>query len=208
MLHRLVTEFVGTFFLVLVIATAAVFGYAGDGAPLAVAAVLMATIYAGGHVSRAHYNPAVSVAFLLHGQGFGPRDFAGYLGVQVLATCAASSVAVAFFPPPEPVETATLQVLPALAGEFFFTFLLVWTILHVALARGQQGNPFYGVAIAMAVMAGIYSVGTISLALFNPAVALSFVLLGKMSLAQLWIPLAGTPVAAAAAFAVFRIGEK
>jgi len=208
MANRLVTEFVGTFFLVLVIATAAVHGHGGDAAPLGVAAVLMAVIYGGGHISKAHYNPAISVAFLLRSRDFGPSAFAGYLAAQFIAAGVASGIALFFFPPAVAVVPSHLALLPALVGEFLFTFLLAWTIMNVATAKNLDGNPFYGVAIAMAVLAGIYSVGPISLALFNPAVAVSFVLLGKIALAQLWIPLLGSVTGSAAAVCVFRFGER
>jgi len=56
---KLLTEFVGTFVFVSVIGLA---GQAGPFGPLAVGLSLMAMVYMGGHVSGAHYNPAVSIA--------------------------------------------------------------------------------------------------------------------------------------------------
>ena len=54
-----ITEFIGTFFLVLTI------GLTGD--PLAIGVMLMVMVYMGGHISGAHYNPAVSIAMILRG---------------------------------------------------------------------------------------------------------------------------------------------
>ena len=59
---KLIAELIGTFFLALTICTAAVHGSAGDYAPFAIAATLMVMIYAVGHISGAHFNPAVTVA--------------------------------------------------------------------------------------------------------------------------------------------------
>ena len=66
LLRKLVTEFVGTFFLVLTIGLA-VIGRVQT-APLAIGAVLAALVYMGGHVSGAHYNPAVTLAVWLRGR--------------------------------------------------------------------------------------------------------------------------------------------
>ena len=65
--QKLTTEFIGTFFLSLTICTAAVYGSAGEYAPFGIAATLMVMIYAGGHISGAHYNPAVTVSIYLRG---------------------------------------------------------------------------------------------------------------------------------------------
>ena len=59
---KLITEFLGTFFLTLTICLAAAFGTAGGHAPFAIASTLMVMIYAGGHISGAHYNPAVTIS--------------------------------------------------------------------------------------------------------------------------------------------------
>ena len=51
---KLITEFIGTFFLCLTICVAGVFGLSGQNAPFAIAGTLMVMIYAGAHISGAH----------------------------------------------------------------------------------------------------------------------------------------------------------
>jgi aquaporin Z len=63
----LIVEFIGTFFLVLVIGLTVVSPGAGDMAPLAIGATLMVMVYAGGHLSGGHYNPAVTLGVRIFG---------------------------------------------------------------------------------------------------------------------------------------------
>src|SRR5213083_471774 len=78
---RLLTEFIGTFVFLSVIALA---GPSGALAPLAIGLALTAMVYMGGHVSGAHYNPAVSLALYLRGViGFATMGL--YWATQVVA---------------------------------------------------------------------------------------------------------------------------
>ena len=86
----------------------------------------------------------------------------------------------------------------------FLTFLLVWVIMNVATAKANVGNQFYGIAIGSSVVGGIYTVGIISLAIFNPAVAIGLAFMGKISIADIWIPLVGSIVGAVAASTAFN----
>ena len=70
-----------------------------------------------------------------------------------------------------------------------FTFALVFVILNVATSERNQGNGYFGVAISFVVLAGALTVGSISLASFNPAVTTSLIILGKMSLGDIWLHL-------------------
>ena len=88
---KLIAEFIGTFFLALTICTAAVHGSAGDYAPFAIAATLMVMIYAVGHISGAHFNPAVTVAVWLRG-ACEKSDVVPYISVQALAGVLAATV--------------------------------------------------------------------------------------------------------------------
>jgi aquaporin Z len=66
---KYLVELIGTFFLVLTIGCCVVGEKnAGDLAPLAIGSALMVMIFAGGHVSGAHYNPAVTLAVWLRGK--------------------------------------------------------------------------------------------------------------------------------------------
>lgn len=200
---KYLTEFVGTFFLMLTIgSTVLAPNDAGPMAPLAIGAVLMAMVFAGGHVSGAHYNPAVTVAVFLRGKATA-ADVVGYIVAQV-AGAAAAAVAVAFvkgYP-----TTAPLQVDPmyALLGEFFYTFALCTVVLNVATAKGTSGNSFYGLAIGFTVLAGAYAMGPVSGAAFNPAVVVGVTLLGLFAAGNIWIYLIANFAAASAAAAFFR----
>jgi aquaporin Z len=74
-----------------------------------------------------------------------------------------------------------------LVVEFLFTFALAWVVLHVATARGTEGNSFYGLAIGFTVVAGALSVGGISGGAFNPAIALGGMVTGLFEWSNIWI---------------------
>lgn len=169
-MDKYLVELIGTFFLVLTIGLAGGLGHAGEMAPLAVGGVLMAMIFAGGHVSAAHYNPAITLAFWMRGR-CKSSDVAGYIVGQVLGTALAALAVGALAGEASPAP-ASFETVPLLVVEVIFTFGLCWVILNVATARGTEGNGFYGLAIGIFVIGGAYTVGPISGAVFNPAVAL------------------------------------
>jgi len=200
---KYLTELVGTFFLMLTIgSTVLPPNDAGAMAPLAIGAALMAMVFAGGHVSGAHYNPAVTLAVFLRGK-LTSGDVLGYIVAQV-AGAAAAAIAVGFF---KGFPTATpLQVDPiyALLGEFFYTFALCTVVLNVATAKATSGNSFYGLAIGFTVLAGAYAMGPVTGAAFNPAVVVGVTLLGLFAAGNIWIYLVANFAAASAAAALFR----
>ena len=90
-----------------------------------------------------------------------------------------------------------------LIAEFLFTFALAWVVLHVATARGTDGNSFYGLAIGFTVVAGAFAVGGISGGAFNPAIALGAMVTGLFEWSNLWIYLLADFLGAAAAAYAF-----
>lgn len=184
-MKKYVAEFIGTFFLVLTIGLTVIGAGATVIAPLAISAALMALVYAGGHISGAHYNPAVTLAVLIRGK-LQVHDALPYILAQ-LAGAAVATMAVKFFRSGVEVAPMALQLGPALLAEFLFTFALVYVVLNAATAEGTSGNSFYGLAIGMTVMAGAFAVGSISGGAFNPAVALGISMLGLSSWANLWV---------------------
>jgi aquaporin Z len=90
-----------------------------------------------------------------------------------------------------------------LVVEFLFTFALAWVVLNVATARGTEGNSFYGLAIGFVVAAGAFSVGSVSGAAFNPAVAIGAMVMGVLSWGDIWIYLLADLLGAAAAASFF-----
>ena len=202
-MKKYVAEFIGTFFLVLTIGLTVIGAGATVIAPLAIGAALMVMVYAGGHISGAHYNPAVTLGVLIRGK-LQMHDAVPYILAQ-LAGAALATVAVKFFRSGADVTPMTLQLGPALLAEFLFTFALVYVVLNTATAEGTSGNSFYGLAIGMTVMTGAFAVGSISGGAFNPAVALGISMLGLSSWANLWVYVLANFGAAILAAIVFNL---
>ena len=202
-MNKYIAEFIGTFFLVLTIGCTGVGAGAGVIAPLAIGAALMVMVFAGGHISGAHYNPAVTLGVLIRGKVNG-TDVVPYMVAQLTGAMMAA-LAVKFLRAGVAVTPITPHVGPALLAEFLFTFALVYVVLNAATAEGTSGNSFYGLAIGMTVMTGAFAVGDISGGAFNPAVALGICLLGISSWANIWIYLLADFTAAVLAAVIFQL---
>lgn len=202
--RKLVAEFVGTFFLVLTVGMAVIDPGAGDFAGLAIGTVLAVMIFATGHISGGHLNPAVTLGVLLRGK-INVNDAVGYWVVQVAAAIVAAIV-VMIMKPAMPAETlvSSVDVVPGLLAEALFTFALVFVVLNVATAKGTEGNSFYGFAIGFTVVAGAYAVGSVSGGAFNPAVAVGGTIMNIFALGNIWIYLVAQIAAGAAAAFAFR----
>ena len=184
--QKLTTEFIGTFFLSLTICTAAVYGSAGDYAPFGIAATLKVMIYAGGHISGAHYNPAVTVSIYLRG-ACDKDEVLPYIASQLIAAVSAAIVVENLLRPDELSPVAFELGTDAVVAELLFTFALAYVILNVATTESTSGNGYYGAAIALVVLAGAITVGNISLASFNPAVTSALIVSGKLAIADSWM---------------------
>jgi len=188
-LPKLLTEFVGTFFLCLAIALN---GNAGLMNLVAIGGLLMGMIYAGGHISMAHYNPAVTLAFFLRKKITLSLSI-GYILVQLAAATLAAAISYGVFATSGDGTGALskLGVPAAVMAEALGTIALVFVILNVAIAKSTAGNQYYGLAIAMTVIGGGYLLGQYSGAAFNPAVALCQSLLQFYNWSHFWIYLVG-----------------
>lgn len=202
-MRKYVVEFIGTFFLVLTVCGAV--SARSEMAPVAIGGVLAAMIFAGGHISGGHFNPAVTLAVFLRGR-LDVRDLPGYLGAQLLAGVVAAGIA-------RYVIVARPEVPPALTGralgaaivvEILFTFALAYTVLNVATSRDHPVNSFYGLAIGLVVVAGAAAVGGISGGAFNPAVGLGVCLFGLAPWSMLSVYLLATLAGGALAAYAFR----
>jgi aquaporin Z len=205
MMNKYVVEFIGTFFLVFTIGNVVVEPGAGNLAPLAIGGVLMVMIFAGGHISGAHYNPAVTLAVFLRGK-CDAKDVGPYLGAQVAAAAIAAKC-VLFLKGPDAVIQAmdlSAKIPQVILAEILFTFALAFVILSVATAKGTEGNSFYGLAIGFTVMAGAFAVGGISGGVFNPAVAVGISVIGLSSWANIWVYLVANFAGGALAAFVFK----
>lgn len=195
-MQRYAIEFIGTFFLVLVVAL--------TGNPLAIGATLAAMVYMGGYISGAHYNPAITLAFWLKGKVTLAVAWR-YWVTQLVAAMAAAGVYYAVngqFFGAAPGDGVSWSV--ALLIELIFTFALVSVVLHTAATPATKGNQYYGLAIGFVLLAAVSAGGGISGGAFNPAVGVGPLLLNithlHAHLREVWLyllgPLAGGALAA------------
>ena len=203
-MNKYIAELIGTFFLVLTIGCTGIGPGAGVIAPLAIGAALMVMVYAGGHISGAHYNPAVTLGVLIRGK-VNVTDVVPYWLAQLAGSAIAALIVSKILRAGVSVTPITPHVGPALLAEFLFTFALVYVVLNAATAEGTSGNSFYGLAIGMTVMTGAFAVGDISGGAFNPAVAVGICILGISSWGNIWIYLLANFGAAIAAAVIFQL---
>jgi aquaporin Z len=205
-MKKYLVEFIGTFFLVFTVGAAVRSGAAL--APVAIGSVLMVMIFAGGHVSGGHFNPAVTLAVWLRGK-CEAKDVVPYWIAQLAAGLVAALIVVAVFD--KPALAASHFTKSSLVVEFLYTFALAWVVLNAATAKGTAGNSFYGLAIGFTVLSGAVAVGGISGGAFNPAVGLGVYVMGLENLHQLGVyvfaDLLGGAVAALAFKAAHDAGE-
>lgn len=202
-MNKWITEFIGTFFLVLTIGCVVIPGpVMGVIAPLAVGGALMVMVYAGGHISGAHYNPAVTVAVCIRGRCEW-NQLIPYWIAQLLACVLASIVAVYLVGKSgSPMEIKSVPIV--LVAEFLFTFALAYVILNSATSKDTTGNSFYGLAIGLTVMTGAFAVGGISGGAFNPAVAVGLAVMKLVNFADIWIHIVAELAAAIVAALTFK----
>ena len=201
---KLVVEAIGTFFLVFTIGQTVHAPDASTLAPLAIGSALMVMVYAGGHFSDGHYNPAVTLGVTLRGKL--PLALAGpYMVAQVIGAVAAAGV-VLFIKGGAPAPSGPSTYGPAawFVAEFLFTFALVYVVLNSATAKGTDGNSFYGLAIGFTVMVGAFSVGPVSGGAFNPAVGIGAFVMGLADVTHLIVYLLADFAGGAAAALLFK----
>ena len=192
-MRKYLVEFIGTFFLV----TGAILG-GGMGASLA----LMVMIYAGGHISGAHYNPAVTIAIWIR-KKIKTEEVGGYFAAQILGAAVAAALIYYGFGKQgmggecDGFAEGTLKVFLA---EILGTFALAYVVLHVATSKGTEGNSFYGLAIGGTVLAMALTVGAYSGGAFNPAVGVGLAVHKSICWGNIWMffvaPILGAVIAA------------
>jgi aquaporin Z len=200
-MRKYAAEFIGTFFLVFTVGCTGIAAGPGVIPPLAIGAVLMVMIYAGGHVSGAHFNPAVTLGVFLRGR-CPAVDVVPYWIAQLAGAFAAAAI-VLFLKAGEAVSLDAV-VPAAFAAELLFTFALVYVILNVATAKSTAGNSYFGLAIGFTVLAGAFAVGDVSGGAFNPAVAVGAMVMGMLPWGKLWLYLAAELIGGAVAAMVFK----
>ena len=206
---RLLTEFAGTFVFLTVIALS---GPAGPLAPLVIGLALAAMVYMGGHVSGAHYNPAVTFGLLLR-RVISPPAAGLYWVTQLAAGLLAFWFAFLLTGHSGGIHPGPgVFWYSAVAAELVFTAALVLVVLNVAATKETAGNSYYGLAIGFTVAVGAFSVGSISGAAFNPAVAFGATagaaLFQHGTWSDLWIYFAGPLLGAAVGAGIHALQER
>lgn len=201
-IRKYVVEVIGTFFLVFTVVMTVSQNAAL--APLAIGASLMVMIFAGGHISGGHFNPAVSLAIFIRGR-MSANDLIGYWIAQLVGGAIAAGIGNWYFTNHCGPALSGKPMWQALVAEIIFTFALAWVVLNVATSKNHPDNNFYGLAIGFTVLAGAVAVGGISGGAFNPAVGLGISIAHLKAWGDFWMFIVGPLLGAAAAGAAFRV---
>ena len=202
-MNKYIVEFIGTFFLVMVVGLTVIEPGAGILAPLAIGCTLMIMVYAGGPISGGHYNPAVTLGVWIRGK-LETKEVLPYMLMQIFGGLIAALV-VSFQKGNPVVTSMTLDVTKSLLNEFLFTFALVYVVLNTATSKKSAGNSYFGLAIGFTVVVGAFAGGGISGGAYNPAVAVGITTMGLASFNSIWIYLVGNFAGGAAAAAIYKI---
>ena len=207
-MHKYLTEFIGTFFLSLTAILATTGNYSAM-APLAIGAILIGLTGIGWDISGAHYNPVVSLALLIRGK-MERTDIIYYLSAQVLGAVLAGTIAVfltessqSSIPEIEPRQNAGL---PAIIGEFLGAF--AWTMVVINGVLNKENATRSSILIGMVVLALGIAFRDVSGAIFNPAVAIGYMIAGMAFWNDLIFYFIGPLLGAGAAASVFYLMDK
>lgn len=192
---RLLSEFLGTFMLVLTVSLNIQAN--SPAAAFSIAASLMCMIYALGDVSGAHFNPAVTIAILCHGQ-IDISTCGSYVVVQLFAGVAATSTSALLYGTKPSIALGKFSMYSCACAEMAFTAVLCYVVLCVAVSKKTVSETMFGLAIGACIIVGGNAVGAISGGYFNPAVSLG---LGEpneiiIALLYIWFQITGGLLAA------------
>jgi aquaporin Z len=204
---KALTEFVGSFLFMFAIALAV--ASESSLAPIAIGGALMVMVYMGGHISGAHYNPAVSLAILMRGK-MESKDLVPYWIAQIAGGIAAFSTGGFVAGTTKGIApNADAGMAQALIVEILFTMMLALVVLNVATHPKTEGNSFYGLAIGFTIVVAAIAGGGISGGAFNPAVGIgatvSHALMGGGSFGNVWIYVVGPLIGGAIAAVIFKM---
>ncbi len=204
LLKKCMVEFIGTFFLVYTIGCSLFPNGRDSFPPLAIGFILMVMVYAGGHISGGHYNPAVSLAAAIRG-AISWKDLIPYIIAQCIGGTLAALLASYIVAIPPYIAETSYSVIPMIICEFLFTFALCYTVMHTATSDDTKGNSYFGLAIGSVVLVGLLATTGTCYGAFNPAVALGIFTMGTSHAKLILITLITNFVAGAAAAGVYKI---
>ena len=195
-----ISEFIGTFFMVLFGCGAIILSeldpnFPGEFIPVIFGGVVSVMIYAVGHISGAHFNPAVTIAFWSVGRFPGNRVL-GYISFQCLGALAASLVHQLIFSSIHGFgkTVVTTSIGAGFLVEILITFCLMFVIISVATDSRAVGE-LAGIAIGSTVAVCAFFGGPLTGASMNPARSLGPSLL-SMDFSFLWVYLTATVIGA------------
>lgn len=202
-----IIEFIGTFFLVLTI------GMTGD--PIAIGSMLMVMVYMGGHISGAHYNPAVSISMKIMGL-LTTKELSGYIISQILGSMFAALIVCWLNNSVMFISVGDYDSSQILFVEAICTFALLMVIFNVAVNPKTEGNSYYGLAIGFTIFAAASLGGGISGGVYNPAVGIGPIIIQLFqdvsqessilnSLGNLWYYIVGPIIGALCATYIYKI---
>ena len=202
-MRKYLTEFIGTFFLVLTVLLSVHYNSMPG---IAIGAILMVMVYMGGPISGGHYNPGVSLGVALRGKLSYGDMIAYWISQLVGAVCAVliGWLFVGHTDVPGIKAFSGGAVLSAVIAEFVFSFALVLTVLTTATSVKSAGNSYFGLAIGFTVGAGIFAVGALTGAAFNSAVGVGVCMFGLSAGANLWVYIVANLLGGAVAAGAFR----
>jgi MIP family channel proteins len=201
---RVAAEAIGTFMLVAIGPGAAAVdvwsngGVSHVGVALAFGTVILAAVYALGHVSGAHLNPAVTTGFWISGR-FPRADVVPYIGAQLVGASAAAVGIRAVLGGAITGATTVpaVGIARAFGVEIVLTFILMLVVMAVATDARVSG-PVAGLAVGATVAADALAAGPLTGASMNPARSFGPALAAGVWATQ-WIywlaPLAGAALA-------------
>lgn len=203
-MKKYVVEFIGAFFLGLAFCMSMA-SATTVWAPLTVGLAYMVMIYAGGQISGAYYNPAVTLAIYLRGK-LALGELPAYLFAQVVGGVVAALLS-GFLVRSTGVDIRdplVVQPGPVLLAEFAGAFFLCYVVLHMVASKRTMGNPFYGIVIGGTLTAVAFTFGAVSGGVFNPATAAGICTSQVLGWNSMWIYALAPLVAGAVAAFVFN----
>lgn len=203
-LKKCFVEFLGTFFLCFTILCCVLLGANPTIAALIIGLVLAVLVYAGGPISGAHYNPAVSFAIFLIGR-MGSKKTLLYCIFQIFGAAYAALMAFSLSSVYQYSTVGNYNIFPLMVAEIVFTSLLVYVVIFTAVSKRVQGNNYFGFAIGSTLAVGIGAVGSICLTAFNPAVALTLLLTGIAGSKLVWVTIIANIIGGAIAAVLFKL---
>ncbi|KAJ0623325.1 putative major intrinsic protein [Helianthus annuus] len=210
-LQKLIAEVLGTYFVIFAGCAAVVVNTDKDkviglpGISIVWGLVVMVMVYSVGHISGAHFNPAVTIAFASCNR-FPVKQVPAYVAAQVLGSTLASGTLRLIFNGRQDHFAGTLPAgsdLQSLVLEFIITFYLMFVISGVATDNRAIGE-LAGLAVGATVLLNVMFAGPISGASMNPARSLGPAIVSK-EYRGIWVYMLGPTAGAISGAWVYNI---